>query len=46
MTAARGIECPAYAGPVPPDAFAGERKHSTGQYASLRTTWRRLRPPR
>jgi len=42
MTAAFGISCRAYAGPVPPDANTGECKHPTGEYASHRTTWRRL----
>jgi hypothetical protein len=38
MTAAFGISCRAYAGPVPPDANTGECKHPTGEYASHRTT--------
>jgi len=46
MTAACGIRCAAYAGPVPPDANTGESRHPAGEYASHRTTWRRLRPSR
>jgi hypothetical protein len=36
MTAARGIDVAAYAEPIPPDALAGECKHSTGEHAFIR----------
>jgi hypothetical protein len=35
MTAACGIDVPAYAGHVPPDALTGECKHSIGEYAFI-----------
>jgi hypothetical protein len=38
MTAARGIDELLYAVCDSPDAFTGERKHSTGGYASHRST--------